>query len=173
MLDLLQPYLDISPLHWQGVACAAGAGGMIGVERQLLGKPVGIRTSILITLGAYVFMRLGSMDVGAGVDGTRILGQIITGIGFLGAGVIMTRDGAVLGVTSAAAIWMLAAIGSTIGKELYHQGLWLALIAVVVLVGVDYLEDKLKSLQRGVHQRTRGFRSRQREAAATRDENLQ
>jgi len=170
---MIEQLLDITPLHWQGIACAAASGGMIGLERQLLGKPVGIRTAILITLGAYVFMRLGSLSEGVGVDGTRILGQIITGIGFLGAGVIMTRDGVVLGVTSAAAIWMLSAIGAAIGKELYHQGMLLAFIAVVVLVGVDYLEDKLKSLQRGVHQRTRGFRSRNREAHTERDENLQ
>lgn len=173
---MLEQFLDITPLEWRGIACAACAGGMIGLERQLLGKPVGIRTAILITMGAYVFMRLGSLDSGTGVDSTRILGQIVTGIGFLGAGVIMTRDGVVLGVTSAAAIWMLAAIGSTIGKELYHQGMLLAIIAVLVLVGVDYLEDKLKSLQRGVHQRVRGFRSRNRDGSAVnvnRDEGLQ
>jgi putative Mg2+ transporter-C (MgtC) family protein len=160
---MIDQFIDITPLHWAGIACSAGAGGMVGLERQLLGKPVGIRTSILITLGVYVFMRLGTLDTGANVDGTRILGQVVTGIGFLGAGVIMTRDGAVLGVTSAAAIWMLAAIGATIGKQLYHQALILSLMAVLVLVGVDYMEDKIKWLQRGVHQRTRGFRSRQRE----------
>lgn len=171
---MLEQFLDITPLEWRGIACAAVAGGMIGLERQLLGKPVGIRTAILITLGAYVFMRLGSLDAGSGVDSTRILGQIITGIGFLGAGVIMTRDGVVLGVTSAAAIWMLAAIGSAIGKGLYHQGMLLAVIAVLVLVGVDYMEDSLKSLQRGVHQRTRGFRSKLRERKGDgRDEGLQ
>jgi len=172
---MLEQFLDIAPMEWQGIACASVAGGMIGLERQLLGKPVGIRTAILITLGAYVFMRLGSLDAGTGVDSTRILGQIITGIGFLGAGVIMTRDGVVLGVTSAAAIWMLAAIGAAIGKGLYHQGMVLAVVAVLVLVGVDYMEDKLKSLQRGVHQRVRGFRSRKQDGngGGNRDEGLQ
>jgi len=172
---MLEQFLDITPLEWHGILCAAFAGGMIGVERQLLGKPVGIRTAILITLGAYVFVRLGSLDAGNNVDSTRIMGQIITGIGFLGAGVIMTRDGVVLGVTSAAAIWMLAAIGCAIGKGLYHQGIALAVVAVLVLVGVDYLENKLKSLQRGVHRRVRGFRSRDKDGNGqiNRDEGLQ
>jgi putative Mg2+ transporter-C (MgtC) family protein len=169
---MLEQFLDIAPLEWRGILCAACAGSMIGLERQLLGKPVGIRTAILITMGAYVFMRLGSLDAGNNVDSTRILGQIITGIGFIGAGVIMTRDGVVLGVTSAAAIWMLAAIGAAIGKGLYHQGMVLAVVSVAVLVGVDYLEDKLKSLQRGVHQRVRGFRSKNRDGS-NRDEGLQ
>lgn len=129
------------------------AGLFIGLERQLLGKPVGIRTSILICLGTYVFVKLGATDPGSGVDSTRIIGQIITGIGFLGAGVILARDGMVLGVTSAAAIWMLASIGSVIGKDHYLTGVKLAILTVFVLVGVDLLEGSFKTLRKGVHRK--------------------
>lgn len=127
------------------------AGLFIGLERQLLGKPVGIRTSILICLGTYVFVKLGATELGGGDDTTRIIGQIITGIGFLGAGVILARDGMVLGVTSAAAIWMLASIGSVIGKDHYLTGVKLSILTVFILVGVDLLENSFKTLQKGVH----------------------
>lgn len=147
----MDDFLSIAPLDWLGIAAAMLSGTFIGLERQLLGKPVGIRTSILICMGTYVFVKLGATDLGAGVDSTRIVGQIITGIGFLGAGVILARDGIVLGVTSAAAIWMLASIGSVIGKDHPITGVKLSILTVLVLVGVDLLEASFKSLQKGVH----------------------
>jgi len=126
-------------------------GFIIGVERQVRGKPVGIRTSILICLGTMLFMFLG-LKVNEGGDATRVLGQIVTGIGFLGAGVIMTRDGLVSGVTSASVVWLLAGMGAAIGLEHYDVAIVICLVASAVLVGVEYLEEVYKKLlQRGVH----------------------
>ncbi len=148
--DLL---LNIAPLSWDGVLCAMLSASIIGLERQLLGKPVGIRTSTLICLGTYVFIAISNHVMRDVTDPSRIIGQAITGIGFLGAGVMMARDGGVIGVTSAACIWMLAAIGVTIGVGQSLLGVKLAVLSIIVLVGVDLAESSFKWLQRGVHSR--------------------
>ena len=105
------PWISVAPLSWISLFACLLAGGIVGIERQWQGKPIGIRTSILICLGTYVFVAIGSVIVTGTTDPTRIIGQVITGIGFLGAGVMLTRDGMVVGATSAASIWVLAAIG--------------------------------------------------------------
>ena len=139
------------PGFWARVGIAILSASLIGIERQLRGKPAGIRTSILVCLGTMVFVRLGvELQVGAS-DPARVLGQVVTGIGFLGAGVILTRGGLVQGVTSAAVIWVLAGIGSLIGVDRYAGGLALALVTVAVLVGVQALEKGFLALRRGVH----------------------
>ncbi|WP_414728241.1 MgtC/SapB family protein [Zhongshania aliphaticivorans] len=144
---------SIAPLKWPGVLTTIVAGAIIGLERQIRGKPIGIRTAALICLGTYVFITM-SVSVGNGVtDPSRVIGQVITGIGFLGAGVILSRDGMVLGVTSAAAIWVLAAIGVMIGLDKYGPALLIAFVVVGVLVGVDVLENSFHSLRKGVHRR--------------------
>jgi len=74
------------------------------------------------------------------VDPTRVLGQVVTGIGFLGAGVILARDGRILGVTTAAVIWLLAAIGGLIGMGHLGAAFVITLVALVVLVGVEGVE---------------------------------
>ncbi len=128
--------------------------------QDLRGKPVGIRTSSLITLGTYIFIA-ASIAVSTNVtDPSRIIGQVITGIGFLGAGVMLARDGVVLGVTSAATIWALASIGVciAIGKELV--AIKLSLVVIFVLVGVDLLEDYSQAFTRGVHKKYQSWRGR-------------
>lgn len=123
---------------------------MIGLERQVRGKPAGIRTSALICLGTCFFVVLSS-TLGQGSDPSRVLGQIVTGIGFLGGGVILTREGIVLGVTSAATIWMLAAIGAAVGFGWIGAALALSAVTVAVLVGIELLEASFATLRRGVH----------------------
>ena len=98
-------------------------------------------------------------------DNSRIIGQVVTGVGFLGAGVMMARDGMVVGVTSAAAIWMQAAIGITIGSGYYFSGVKLALLAVAILIGVNMLESTFKLFQRGVHQQLVLVRNRRKKVA--------
>lgn len=71
---------------------------------------------------------------------------------------MMTRDGQVLGVTSAATVWMLAALGALIGMEMLHQAVLLTGVTLAILVGVDYLETSFKSLRRGVHNRLESWR---------------
>ena len=141
----------IEPLGWQELLTALCCGFIIGLERQLRGKPAGIRTSILIILGTYVFIAI-SMSVNSEMtDPSRIIGQVITGVGFLGAGVMLSRDGMVLGVTSAATIWVLAAIGVCIGVGHDLVAIKLSLLVVAVLVGVGVLESSSSSMRRGVH----------------------
>jgi putative Mg2+ transporter-C (MgtC) family protein len=103
-------FWDIAPFDWHAIATAVLCGTIIGLERQLRGKPVGIRTATLITLGTYLFLVTAFNLQGTIVDPSRVVGQVITGIGFLGAGVMLAKDGAVVGVTSAATIGVLASL---------------------------------------------------------------
>lgn len=136
---------------WISIAATIFCGAIIGIERQLRGKPAGIRTSILICLGTYIFVGLADSIKSDMVDPTRVIGQVVTGIGFLGAGVIMSKEGIVKGVTSAAIIWVLAAIGATIGLGHLATAVSLALVTIVVLIGVEFLEATFRKLRRGVH----------------------
>ena len=140
---------------WSRIGMALICGGMIGFERQLRGKPAGMRTSSLICLGTamFVFLGMGMRDVSGG-DATRVLGQVVTGVGFLGAGVIMTRNGLVTGVTSAAVVWVLAAVGAAIGAGRFGAAFAISVVTVSVLVGVQKLELAFSQLRRGVHAET-------------------
>ncbi len=95
-------------------------GGFIGLERELKHKPAGLRTNILICLGAMLFTWISVMMAGLAQPGTpgdpaRVAAQIVTGIGFLGGGMILQSGGSVSGLTSAATVWVVAAIGMCIG----------------------------------------------------------
>jgi putative Mg2+ transporter-C (MgtC) family protein len=136
---------------WMQAGMAVLCGGVLGLERQLRGKPAGMRTSILICLGTVMFMRFGDELAAHGGDPARTLGQIVNGIGFLGAGVIFAEGGLVKGMTSAAVIWMLAAIGVAIGLGHDVLALELTVAATAVLVGVQRLEHTFRQLRRGVH----------------------
>jgi putative Mg2+ transporter-C (MgtC) family protein len=147
---------SIAPLDWEALLCCFLSAVVIGLERQLQGKPVGMRTSALICIGTYVFVAM-SWHVSNGVtDPSRIIGQVVTGIGFLGAGVMLAKDGSIIGVTSAAAIWILAAIGTTIGLGSHWLGVKLAILTEVILIGVSHLENTFEFMQRGVHTRSKG-----------------
>lgn len=144
---------SISPFDWKAVGTAIMCGTIIGLERQLRGKPVGIRTSALITLGTYIFIAASMLVSTGATDPTRIIGQVITGIGFIGAGVMLARDGTVLGVTSAATIWTLASIGVCIAIGYQMIAIKLSIVIVFVLAGVDVMEDYSQALTRGVHKK--------------------
>lgn len=134
------------------VIASVFCGAVIGFERQLRGKPAGIRTSILICLGSQVFISLGmSLSEVVAADIARLMGQIITGIGFLGAGVIMAKENIVKGVTSAAVIWVLSGIGIAIGVGRLGTAFALTLVTVGVLMGVEFLEGSVRKLRRGEH----------------------
>ncbi|MCA2014722.1 MgtC/SapB family protein [Vibrio tritonius] len=151
-LDLV---LDLGPFKWSALFCCALNGLLIGVERQTRGKPVGIRTSILIISGTYLFIAMGVSLSANTLDQARVLGQIITGVGFLGAGVMMTQDGKIHGVTSAAVIWVLASLGLMIGLGYLVPSVVITLLTLTVLLGVDKVENSFQSLRRGVHQKLR------------------
>jgi len=108
---------------------AAGLGGLIGLERELRGYPAGIRTMALITMGSMLFTDVSQLLGGE----DRIAAGIVTGIGFLGAGVIFREGYTVRGITTAATIWAASAIGMAIGRELYLvAGLGTVIIFVVL-----------------------------------------
>lgn len=148
--------VDVSPLSWESLFCCFLSGIVVGLERQLRGKPMGMRTSALICMGTYIFIAITRHVANDATDPSRIIGQVVTGIGFLGAGVILARQGMIVGVTSASAIWVLAAIGVVIGVDFPWLGVKLAVLVVAILVGVDVLEKRFEALQRGVHRRVEG-----------------
>ncbi|TFG50625.1 MAG: MgtC/SapB family protein, partial [Gemmatimonadales bacterium] len=119
-------------------------GGAIGLERQSRGKVAGVRTSILICVGTSLFVALGATMFSDRVDPSRVVGQVVTGVGFLGAGVILAREGRILGVTTAAVIWILAAIGCLVGMGLLFTAVVITLTVVGVLLGVEGVENLLE-----------------------------
>ena len=138
------------------LAMAVLLGGGIGLEREISGKPAGLRTNILICVGAALFMHLSIVvgEVGYSPDGhpygdvTRIAAQIVTGVGFLGAGTIMQARGTIIGLTSAATIWVVAAIGSAIGAGYYVEALGATAMVMIVLGGMGSLEQRLRRVRR-------------------------
>lgn len=136
---------------WQKIIVSIVCGALVGLDRQLRGKPAGIRTSSLICLGTTIFVALGSSYATGKDDHLRVLSQVVTGIGFLGAGVIMSKEGLVTGVTSAAVIWVLATIGSSVGMGHYGMALAITVSTISVLVGVEWLEESFQKLRIGSH----------------------
>ncbi|HET6328976.1 MAG TPA: MgtC/SapB family protein [Planctomycetaceae bacterium] len=126
--------------YWVQIGVAVLCGGMIGIERELRGKPTGMRTCILIVMGTAIFVKLGAVMGNERGDATRVLGQVVTGIGFLGAGVIMARGDVIIGVTTAAVVWVLAAIGALIGAGEFACAISTAIVTVVCLTVFDYIE---------------------------------
>ncbi|MDN3614841.1 MAG: MgtC/SapB family protein [Vibrio gallaecicus] len=149
----IEQLLDLTPFSWAALATCMLCGALIGIERQTRGKPVGIRTSILIIMGTYFFLTMAISLSPNSLDQARVLGQIITGVGFLGAGVMMTLNGKIHGVTSAAIIWVLAALGMMIALNHLQQSILITLLMLSILLGVDKVENSFQSLRRGVHQK--------------------
>lgn len=114
------------------VGLAVIAGGIIGIERELQVQPAGLRTHVLVALGACTFT-LGGV-VGHAVDPTRLAASVATGIGFLGAGVILHDRLHVKGLTTAASLWVAAALGVAAGLGAYVVGAAVTAASVVVLV---------------------------------------
>ena len=108
---------------------AAAVGGFVGLERELRGYPAGIRTLALVAIGATLFTEISQL-----LDGNdRVAAQIVTGIGFIGAGLIFREGYSVRGITTAATIWAVAAMGMAIGLELYIVAISGAVLLFVVL----------------------------------------
>ncbi|WP_189377123.1 MgtC/SapB family protein [Thalassotalea profundi] len=153
-------YLDISPYDWTAILTSVFCGSIIGLERQYRGKPVGIRTSSLIVLGTYIFMATATSVSTEITDPSRIIGQVITGVGFLGAGVMLAKDGAVVGVTSAATIWVLSAIGISISHGNFYAAIIFSGLVVSILFGVDLLEEYSQMFTRGVHSKYQKWKAK-------------
>ena len=131
---------------------AVVCGGAIGFERELSRKPAGLRTNVLICVGAALFM-IVSRHIGGGApytDPARLVAQVVTGIGFIGAGVILQSRGSISGLTSAATIFVVSAVGITIGEGMFTVALMTTLLIIVVLVF-------LREVERGFVRRRRLF----------------
>ena len=120
---------------------AAGLGAAIGLEREYRQKPAGLRTNILIALGSALFT-LVSIELAA-VSGTpdRIAAQVVTGIGFLGGGAILRSGNSVHGMTTAATVWVNAAIGMAAGAGAFMMAAVAATLALVVLLVIPPIES--------------------------------
>ena len=125
-------------------------GGMVGLEREYLRKEAGLRTYSLVSLGATLFTILGfvafqeiGVSWGISFDPSRVIYAVAIGVGFLGTGVIMRRQFRIEGLTTAAGLWVTAAIGVTVGLKLYSIAFFASFLAVGILAGLRLLEEKV------------------------------
>lgn len=133
------------------IALAGALGALIGVERQLRAKEAGLRTHILVCIGSAMFMivsKYGFADLlvnghNIALDPSRISAQVVSGIGFLGAGTIMLNKQVVRGLTTAAGLWVTAAIGLIIGSGMYAIGIFGTIMTLLVLEGIRQLSRRL------------------------------
>lgn len=148
----------MSVLSWPPLIIAAKlalamiCGGAIGIERELNRKPAGLRTNVLICFGAALYM-IVSRHISGGAaytDPARLAAQVVAGIGFLGAGVILQARGSITGLTTAATIFVVGAVGISIGEGLFSLGLFSTISIILVLVG-------LRKAERAVIKRARLF----------------
>jgi putative Mg2+ transporter-C (MgtC) family protein len=142
---------------------AAFVGGMVGLEREVRGRQAGFRTNILVAVGSALVMivsnrvafhdwpRAPDHHVNIQVDPARIAYSVMTGVGFLGAGIIVQHRGSVRGLTTAAGIWCVAALGLASGLGLYLLSVFGALLVVAALWILDHFEDFLpKAVYRNI-----------------------
>jgi putative Mg2+ transporter-C (MgtC) family protein len=139
------------------LAMAAFLGGLVGLEREVRGRQAGFRTNLLVALGCALVMIVSiafayhpwphAANVNINVDPARVAYSVMTGIGFLGAGVIVKHEGAVRGLTTAAGLWCVAAIGLACGLGLYLVAVIAALIVLGVLWFLDHLERLLPKVR--------------------------
>lgn len=134
------------------VVVAAVLGGAIGFEREYHDQPAGFRTHILVALGAALFTLVGSYGIdvftagAAGsvrLDPSRVTAQIVSGIGFLGAGAILRYGLNVRGLTTAASLWVTAAIGAAVGIGYWWGAAFVTVAVLVALYGLKWVEDNL------------------------------
>ena len=137
------------------LACAAFLGGFIGVERERLAWAAGLRTHMLVCVGACLIMivsafgfndALGASNIA--LDPSRVAAQVVSGIGFMGAGYILVRGEIVRGLTTAASLWTVAAIGLAVGGGLYIAAVAATLIILTILAAAKPLEEWLQHRNR-------------------------
>ncbi len=127
--------LQLTSLLAQRLLVAALFGGLVGLEREWRGRPAGLRTNMIIALGSCLFTVLSiyGFDRVQAMDPSRVAAQIVTGVGFLGAGALMQRDGKVRGLTTAADIWLVSAIGMTVAVGLVGLATFVTALSIAAL----------------------------------------
>jgi putative Mg2+ transporter-C (MgtC) family protein len=142
---------ELASLGWDGtllrVGVAAGLGGAIGLERELDEKAAGLRTHMLVSTGSALFTLVGAYGFsgfpGKSVDPSRVAAQIVTGIGFLGAGVIFRQGFTVRGLTTAASLWVVAAIGMAAGIGFWQGAVLATAVGLLSLRPLERLKERL------------------------------
>lgn len=124
---------------------AALIGGLIGIEREASNRPTGFRTHILVSVGSTLMMLVSINGATDGADSTRIAAQVVSGIGFLGAGTILRNGNTIKGLTTAASLWVCAGIGLAIGQGFYFAGIVTSIIALLSLMYLGKLEKTILS----------------------------
>ena len=150
MIDVVEHPDDLIQLLFR-LGAAALLSGLLGLDRELRHKPLGLRTNILVALGACSFglMTLDLVDLFrsdrrlGNVDPSRVVQGVIEGIGFLGTGAIIHSRGEVHGVTTGAAVWVVGAIGLACGFGLYLHASAVALMALIVLAALGAIEPRV------------------------------
>lgn len=136
----------ISPMEIEIVlklVIAAGLGLLVGFEREMHRKPAGLRTHSLVCMGSTLFTIVSLSITGFNVDVSRVAAGVVAGIGFLGAGMIFRADERVRGLTTAAELWVLAAIGLAIGIGYYFAAIATTIIVLVILIPVKNLSKEI------------------------------
>lgn len=135
---------------------AAVLGAVLGLEREYVGKSAGLRTYMLVCFGSALFTILSSDGLSGylgitSFDPSRVISQIVVGVGFIGAGLIIFQENKIRGLTTAAEMWVVAAIGATIGLELYVVAVFSAIfiLTVLSLTRMLDLEKKIEKIARG------------------------
>jgi len=135
---------------------AAVLGSLIGVERERLAWTAGLRTHMLVSVGACLCMIVSAYGFNSVLgphiilDPSRVAAQVVSGVGFLGAGSIILRNEVVKGLTTAASLWAVAAVGLAVGGGLYVAAIAATLIILIILAGVKPLEERLRGVRRPV-----------------------
>lgn len=133
------------------LALAVTLGGLIGWEREHRGKPAGLRTNMMVSLGAATFtlMAVGLLPESGATDPSRIVTGVATGIGFLGAGSILKSNGNVTGITTAAGIWVVGSLGAASGVGAYSVAVAATVVALIVLHVFGMIEARTMPDHRG------------------------
>jgi putative Mg2+ transporter-C (MgtC) family protein len=143
VLLALDPHLTwLEALARLGVA--AGLGGVIGLERELDEKAAGLRTHMLVSVGSALFTLVGAYGFSdfpaVRVDPTRVAAQVVTGIGFLGAGLILRQGFTIRGLTTAASLWLVAAIGMAAGAGFWKGAVIATIVALISLRPLEWMK---------------------------------
>lgn len=133
------------------LAVAAGLALLLGLERELRGKPAGLRSHMLVSLGSATFIIIGLSilfataegDPSARVDPSRVVEGVIGGIGFLGAGSIIRSGGQIQGITTGASIWLAGAIGVSAGINNFPLAIMVTVIALIIMTGLGRFEHEI------------------------------
>lgn len=124
---------------------ASALGALVGTERESRGHPAGVRTQALVALASALLTGVGAEGfVGSAADPTRIASQIVTGIGFIGAGVILKQGGTVRGLTTAATLWLSAALGVAVGAGMVIPAVMAAVAAFILMYGLSTLKPFIR-----------------------------